>query len=422
MMQGHNNQKEIPDGLYDELGLRVYQRYYVKNKIKRIYEKYGFIPAISPTIEFSETFKGHHGAGESLQFQLTDKMGESLVLRYDLTVPMARNVRSLHLDGIFKRYQIASSFRDDSVDLGHLREFTQCDADITGSDSAIIDTEIIIIIDEIINTLKIPNIEISLNHRGILYGIAIESEIHDKRKIYDMQCAIDETDNITTGNIYTLENNLLKNGFTNTQINNICKNILEIYEENAFDSMERLMLKYKKNINIHSALERLKEIISLLPSSVLNNLKLDPTLARGANYYTGFIIEAAAKKSDIGAIIGGGRYDELISTITSKQEHSCPAAGFSFGLERVMILLEKNKLLPDHDTSTSSETILLARHPGVSNNQFIKFSSKLRKKFKVYTYYDPIKTSKDINIHTFGLEFKRCIILKASGETCTVLL
>lgn len=125
-MARYSHSSAIPAGTSEVHGIEMRRLQAVIETIKETYELFGFDPLHTPILEYAEAFKGHHGEGEKLQFRLNDSSGNRLVNRYDLTVPLAR-FAGTHSEILrpFKRYQIATVFRDDQPDLGHYREFTQ---------------------------------------------------------------------------------------------------------------------------------------------------------------------------------------------------------------------------------------------------------------------------------------------------------
>lgn len=135
---------DIPLGTSEIFGVDMRRRQAVIDTIRSVYETFGFEPLHTPILENAEVFNGHHGEGEKLLFTFADSQGERLVNRYDLTVPLARFAGSHpEIPRPLKRYQIETVFRDDKPDLGHFREFTQCDGDVIGNACLSADAEVI---------------------------------------------------------------------------------------------------------------------------------------------------------------------------------------------------------------------------------------------------------------------------------------
>src|SRR6266496_3192639 len=179
-------------GMRDFLPEDVRRREYVIGIIKRVYERYGFEPLETPAVENIETLLGKYGEeGNQLIFKILKRVvhestGEAdLALRYDLTVPLARVVAEYRdkLPKFFKRYQIQPVWRADRPARGRFREFYQCDVDVLGSRSMIVEAEICAAASEVLVKLGFNDFSIRLNHRKVLTGVlqaaGVALEKHD---------------------------------------------------------------------------------------------------------------------------------------------------------------------------------------------------------------------------------------------------
>ena len=216
----------------DFLPADIRKRNYVIGIIKEVYESYGFEPLETPAVENLSTLTGKYGEegnqliykilkrGEKLDKQLTE-FGESkrfsesenspnpqnsrnspnslsdLALRYDLTVPLARVVANNRneLPKFFKRYQIQPVWRADRPARGRFREFYQCDVDAIGSDSMVVEAELISAVSEILQRLGFEDFVIRINHRDLLLALLDVSGI-PKEKYDAALIAIDKIDKI----------------------------------------------------------------------------------------------------------------------------------------------------------------------------------------------------------------------------------
>src|SRR6187431_3824267 len=167
-------------GMRDFLPADVRRREYVIGVIKDVYERYGFEPLETPAVENIETLTGKYGEeGSQLIFKILKRgvhegTGEAdLALRYDLTVPLARVVAEYRdkLPKFFKRYQIQPVWRADRPARGRFREFYQCDVDVLGSRSMLVEAELIAAASDALTALGFSNFAIRLNHRQVLGGI-----------------------------------------------------------------------------------------------------------------------------------------------------------------------------------------------------------------------------------------------------------
>src|SRR6267143_522544 len=179
-------------GMRDFLPADVRRRQYVIDVIRQVYERYGFEPLETPAVENIETLMGKYGdEGNQLIFKILkrgihESTGEAdLALRYDLTVPLARVVAEYRdkLPKFFKRYQIQPVWRADRPARGRFREFYQCDVDILGSRSMLVEAEICAAASEVLTKLGFNDFSIRINHRhaltGVLQAAGVGGDKHD---------------------------------------------------------------------------------------------------------------------------------------------------------------------------------------------------------------------------------------------------
>ncbi len=351
----------VPKGTRDFSPLVVVRRKYIFNTIEGVFKKYGFMPIETPSMENLSTLTGKYGdEGDTLLFKVLNsgdyanakgvnpadweaRNSNKLVsqisekgLRYDLTVPFARYV-VMHQNDItfpFRRYQIQPVWRADRPQMGRYREFYQCDADIIGSNSLLNEADLVMIYAEAFELLGI-NVTIKINNRKVLMGIARALGIGDK--IIAFTVAIDKLDKIGIDGVKT---ELIGNGFTQEQADNAAE-IIRFTGDNA------ATLNYLKTIlgdeEGKKGIEELESIFSYLQAVNFDftKLKIDLTLARGLNYYTGAIFEVTANDVAMGSIGGGGRYDDLTGIFGLK---GVSGVGISFGADRIYDAMEKLNL------------------------------------------------------------------------------
>lgn len=379
-MENLSKIQSIPKGTTDYYGNDARLRDEIISRLTKVYEKYGFEALYTPIIENAEVFKGHHGEGEKLLFKFSDKKGEEYVLKYDSTVPLARVV-SMHNDIPlpYKRYQFQQSFRDDEIDKGHYREFIQCDGDIVGTESLSSDAEFIMISHEGLQSLGFDDFTIRINHRKLIKGIADLANYTTKEQILSIQRAIDIADKINKGSIDDIRSELLKANIEK-KIVDIIIELVEIANKNSVrKSLDEIKYYFKNSSanGVQGATE-LKEIISYVPENMLDNVKVDFTLARGADYYTGFILEGIINNVKLGAVLGGGRYDDLVDAFGGG---NVPAVGMAFGLERIIVSLKELGL--DRNLIDSSKTKMLVYASPSNKASAIKLATHLRKNYNV---------------------------------------
>jgi histidyl-tRNA synthetase len=355
----------IPKGTRDFSPLEVQRRQYIMKKIQHHFELYGFMPIETPSFENSDTLMGKYGEeGDRLIFkilnsgaylkkadsefletgrenQLTSQIAEK-ALRYDLTVPFARYVVQNQNDITFpfKRYQMQNVWRADRPQKGRFREFTQCDADVVGSNSLLQEVELVQLYDTVFTDLGLKSCVIKINNRKVLAGIAEVMGAEDK--LIDFTVALDKLDKI--GKERVQEEMLLKG--IDQQAIHLLDPVFSLSGSYAekISSMKELLKKSEIGLKGIEELEFINTSMAQMPlkSAVLD---LDITLARGLNYYTGCIFEVAAPEGvAMGSVGGGGRYDDLTGIFGLKD---VSGVGISFGLDRIYLVLEELNLFPD---------------------------------------------------------------------------
>jgi len=363
-------------GMRDFLPEDVRKREYVIGVIKEVYERYGFEPLETPAAENIETLMGKYGEeGNQLIFKILKRgvhegTGEAdLALRYDLTVPLARVVAEYRdkLPKFFKRYQIQPVWRADRPARGRYREFYQCDVDVLGSRSMIVEAEIISASSEALSKLGFNDFLVRLNHRKVLTGIldaaGIASQKHETALI-----ALDKLDKIGTEGVLRefAEREVLAEGAG--------KELLSLFESGGDNKemIERLESFIDSNAVGAEGLNELREIISYVSSSG-SVVRIDPSLARGLSYYTGAIMEIQVKDL-AGSLGGGGRYDNLVGMFLGQE---IPACGFSLGLERIILVMSEQNMFPDN-VSRSSADVMVAIWNEDSIAQSVALAQQLR--------------------------------------------
>ena len=354
----------LPQGTRDFGPDVVRKRSYILNIIKSVFELYGFQPLETPAMENIETLMGKYGEeGDKLIFKILNNgldnpekekqiredfekvlQGKNVkgiterALKYDLTIPFARYVamKHSHLTFPFKRYQVQPVWRADRPQKGRYREFYQCDADVVGSNALLNEAELASIYHEVFSRLKLDGYELRINHRKILTALAETCGGIDK--MMDITIAIDKLDKI---GIIKVKEELTQRGLTTEQVN-IIEKYLNINGTNDEILNSLLEIIGKSEIG-KKGIEQVSYILTNLQPQHLN-LKLDPTLARGLNYYTGIIFEAKAPAEvKMGSIGGGGRYDDLTGLFGVP---NIPGVGISFGVDRIYDVMEELNLFP----------------------------------------------------------------------------
>lgn len=331
---------QILKGFRDFLPGQMLLRQRVLGIIRDVFEKHGFEPIETPTIEYLEILTGKAGENEKLMYQFEDQGERAVGLRYDLTVPLARFV-AMHQNDLvmpFKRYHIAPVWRADKPQRGRFREFWQCDADIVGSPSMLADAEAIAVMAEALAAIGLGNAEILINHRGLLEALGHLAGMEAEQAGVLFR-SIDKLDKIGPD---AVKRDLVATGVSEAA----SSRVLELVS--ARGSYAELLDQAERDLNgIASAEKPLRDLRSLMDYLAdlgvpKNAYRLDFSLARGLDYYTGPVFEAVVKEPKIGSVGGAGRYDGLVGTFLGRD---IPATGMSLGIERILEVIQQFNLL-----------------------------------------------------------------------------
>jgi histidyl-tRNA synthetase len=473
----------IPQGTRDFGPDVVRKRSFIIEKIKNVFEVYGFEPLETPAMENLETLIGKYGEeGDKLIFKVLNNGADLLdsieyinknrdfllekfpeiaeiivgarlkmdkgkpkvvvptekdrkkileyisslskrALKYDLTIPFARYVAMNYnqLTFPFKRYQVQPVWRADRPQKGRYREFYQCDADVVGSHSLLNEVELALIYTDVFTQLGINDFELRISHRKILTALA--ERCGGAAKMNDIAIAIDKLDKI---GLEKVKEELKRKGLDKEQVG-LAEKYLSIAGGNE-EKITQLKELIGSSETGKKGIEELEFVNSRLTTHE-SRLIIDPTLARGLNYYTGIIFEArppAAVK--IGSIGGGGRYDDLTGLFGVP---GIPGVGISFGVDRIYDVMEELNLFPAgvHVSTqvlffnlgkTESETAFKLMQQLRSKNISCELYHETVKFDKQFKYAEKKKIPYAVFIGTKEVEEKTCTIknlLQGSQQT-----
>lgn len=364
----------------------------MKEKIQKTYEKFGFLPLNTPIIESAEVLLAKAGGETEKQIYRFKKGDNDLALRFDLTVPLAKYVTEYYpnLTFPFRRYQIGKVYRGEKAQRGRYREFYQCDIDIIGENelSLINDAEIPSIIYSTFRELGFDDFTISINNRKILNGLFEYLELKDKS--VDILRIIDKIDKIGKENVIKEIQDLgVEQAKTDTIMNfiSITGNV-----EETINSLRGLNIDNELfNLGVNE-LEEVAKNINLFGVPT-ENYRIDLTIARGLDYYTGTVYETFLNQyRQLGSVCSGGRYDNLSDYYTDRK---MPGVGISIGLSRLFFQLTDNKIIEAgnrsiskvmiasmvDDFSKSIEIATVLRKNGI-NTQVYTDKAKIKNQFK----------------------------------------
>ncbi|MDY3800453.1 MAG: histidine--tRNA ligase [Bacilli bacterium] len=316
----------------------LFEKY--KNIIESTYQKYSFTPIDTPVIEYANVLLAKAGGETEKQIYRLKKGDNDLALRFDLTVPLAKYVAKNYNELIFpfKRYQIGKVYRGERAQRGRFREFYQCDIDVIGDETLplIYDAQIPVIIGEILNKMEIGKYVIRLNNRKILNGFFSNLNLTDFQT--EILRIIDKIDKIGAVEV---EN----------EIKELTKYSKEIMSFISITGSNDEILRQLEELKIEDevfveGLNELKEVVNYLKLMKFNDYKIDLTIARGLDYYTGTVYETTLiNNPEIGSVASGGRYENLAGYYTNKK---LPGVGISIGLTRLFYNLLDAGVIKDY--------------------------------------------------------------------------
>ena len=355
----------------------------IKDIIKNNYEKFGFLPLDTPIIEDSKILLAKAGGETEKQIYRFNKGENDLSLRFDLTVPLAKYVAKNYNEIAFpfRRYQIGKVYRGEKPQKGRFREFYQCDIDIIGDGelSNKNDAELPAIIYNIFKELNFGKFTICINNRKILTGLFEELELTEKST--EILRIIDKIEKIGKEKVISLMQEL---DIPQNKIEKIIT-FIEIKGTNN-EKIEQLENLKITNPKFNEGLDNLKEVIEQIRALDVpeNYFKIELTIARGLDYYTGTVYETFLDEyRNLGSICSGGRYDNLAENYINKK---LPGVGISIGLTRLFDQLMDIGLIKSEKKSIADILI-------ISMTEDFKYVTKVANKLrnegkKVQIYYE----------------------------------
>lgn len=326
-------------GFRDFLPVDAIKRNFLRDKIRIVFERWGYDPLETPTLEYLDLFKGQIGEDEKLFFQFEDRGGRQVAMRYDQTVPASRVVGQYQnqLTTPFKRYQIQSAFRAENPQKGRYREFLQCDADIWGVSSPIADAEVIALSLSIYKELGFPRAVAKINDRALLKGFP-----------YEAIAAIDKLEKIGKDGVIT---DMRNKGISAEQAE-----------------------KYLHTITHLQPNENITQIFSYLAKMGIPEdwYEFDPTIARSFAYSDGPIWEIKIPGVSGGSVLGGERYDTLTGKISGRD---ITGTGFGLGFDRTLEAMEELELI---QTPTTVTKVLVTIFSPDLQSKSLEICSQLR--------------------------------------------
>ena len=373
----------IPKGTRDFSPSEIRRRNFIFDIIKSKFEKFGFSPIETPSMEKLSTLTGKYGSeGDQLLFKVLkrgakfekaysesntetvkDNDFSDEALRYDLTVPFARYIVQHQNDIVFpfKRYQIQPVWRADRPQKGRYREFYQCDADVVGSESLVSEVELVSLIHEVLNELKLSDHTIMINNRKILASLV---EFCNATEFFsEITVIIDKVDKIGTEKVVEE----LKTNIPNKEVAQLFEEVFAVSENEIISWLEN---KLQNSQLGQKGIQELSYIVKSCNVLGINNIKINLSLARGLDYYTGSIFEVVLNNNSMGSIVGGGRYDDLTKVFG---QNNLSGVGISFGAERIYDLMNDLNFFPDNLSNPSKFMIIDQSESNINGLKLLQF-------------------------------------------------
>jgi len=375
---------------------------------RKVYRSYGFSPIDTPTLEYLEILTGKGGAETDRQlYRFEDHGGRNVGMRFDLTVPLARFVAQ-HINTLgtpFKRYHIAPVWRGENTQRGRYREFMQCDFDTIGTLSVAADIETGLVINDLFEEIGFDRFTVHVNNRQVLTGLLEQIGVAEQAT-----AILRSPDKLTKIGPERTANEMVKTaGITAEQAEQVLAiTTLAGSNQEILENLKPLVAQSELGT---AGIDRLQQILDGLAAGGVppERIKLDVSIARGLDYYTGVIFETFLDDlPDIGSVCSGGRYDNLAELYTKQQ---LPGIGASLGLDRLLAAMDELEMI---DKVKTPADILVVYFEKDQLNKYLEIAADLRQAgWAVEVYPDAKKLGKQLK-YADGRGFQYALI--AGGD------
>ena len=447
----------LPRGFADRGGAEIAATRRMLDKIRAVYERYGFEPLETPAIEYTDAlgkFLPDQDRPNEGVFSFQDDDEQWLSLRYDLTAPLARYVAE-NFDALpkpYRSYREGFVFRNEKPGPGRFRQFMQFDADTVGSASMAADAEMCMMAADTMEALGIPrgSYLVKVNNRkvldGVLEAIDLGGEANAGKRLTVLR-AIDKLERLGVDDVRKLLGPGRKDesgdftkgaGLDDRQINMLFAMFdfrvsVERQVQSDGSVIRRLSIELPANYPriadvkvLHKGLSELQDIAELCSSAGYDDdrIKVDSSVVRGLEYYTGpvFEVDLIFETNDehgrpvrFGSVGGGGRYDGLIARFRGEP---VPATGFSIGVSRLMVALGH---LGKIETTPESGPVVVTVFPDIPIAHYQRLVAKLRD--AEYAPGKKIRAELYLGDGKFGAQMKYadkrgspCVVIQGGNE------
>jgi histidyl-tRNA synthetase len=324
-------------GFRDHLPAQALARERILDVARRVYRSFGFAPIDTPALEYLEILTGKGSAETDKQlYRFTDHGGREVGMRFDLTVPFARfcaqHIASLGTP--FKRYHMATVWRGENTQRGRYREFMQCDFDTIGTKSPVADLETVLVVHDLLAAIGIERFTIRINDRRVLGGVLASLGLADRAT--DVLRSLDKLGKATRD---AVKAELIGHGVAADAVEKLLK-MAELSGSMA-DVLAGLESLVADSESGRAGVAALRAILDGVQAAGVaeGRVVVDPSIARGLDYYTGIVLESFLDDlPTLGSICSGGRYDNLAGLYTKQ---ALPGVGASLGIDRLLAGLDE---------------------------------------------------------------------------------
>jgi histidyl-tRNA synthetase len=333
-------------GFRDHLPAQALARERVLDVARQVYRSYGFAPIDTPALEYLEILTGKGSEETDKQmYRFTDHGGRDVGMRFDLTVPFARfAAQHVHELGLpFKRYHMATVWRGENTQRGRYREFMQCDFDTIGTTSPVADLEMVLVVHDLLATIGVGAFTIHLNDRRVLGGILARLGLADRSA-----GVLRSLDKLGKAKPEAVAAELAAQGVDAEAV----RTLLEMAAlagppDTVLAGLDAVVGDAPAG---REGVAALRGIVAGAAAAGVptGRVVIDPSIARGLDYYTGIVLESfLADLPGLGSICSGGRYDNLAGLYTKQP---LPGVGASLGIDRLLAGLEELGRLASAET------------------------------------------------------------------------
>ena len=432
----------LPRGLGDRGPAEIAATRRMLETIRAVYERYGFEPVETPAIEFTDAlgkFLPDQDRPNEGVFSFQDDDEQWLSLRYDLTAPLARYVAE-NFDALpkpYRSYREGYVFRNEKPGPGRFRQFMQFDADTVGSASPAADAEICMMAADTMEALGIPrgSYVVKVNNRkvldGVLEAIGLGGEANAGKRLTVLR-AIDKLDRLGIEGVKSLLGPGRKDesgdftkgaGLDEAAIDRV---LAAISAQSGDAGVVLATLDLTASSLGQEGVSELRSIAELVRAAGYDDdrIKIDPSVVRGLEYYTGPVYEVEltfpvegedGKAARFGSVAGGGRYDGLVARFRGE---AVPATGFSIGVSRLTAALQH---LGKIDAKAEAGPVVVTVFPDVPIAEYQRLVAKLRD--AEYAPGKKIRAELYLGSGKFGAQMKYadkrgspCVVIQGGNE------